>query len=132
MSNSSQLNIVNSDFTLTITDGAAKRVRDVIKGGLPETAGLRVGVVEGGCSGLTYDVGIAEGPHAGDTILEFNNTRVFVNESSAQYINRMIVDWISSMQESRFVFQNPNETGNCGCGISFSADPASSQRSSGR
>ncbi len=98
----------------------AKRVRVVVIGGLPDTAGLWVGVVEGGCSGLNYDVRIAEGPHSGDTILEINDTRVFVNEFSAQYISGMIVDWISSMQESRFVFQNPNETGNCGCGISFS------------
>lgn len=90
MSNSSQLNVLNNDFTLTITDEAAKRVRDVV------------------------------------------NTRVFVNESSAQYLNGMIVDWISSMQESRFVFQNPNETGNCGCGKSFSVDTASSQQSSGQ
>lgn len=120
MRNSSQLNVLNNDFTLTITDEAAKRVRDVINGGLPETAGLRVVVVAGGCSGLTYDVGIAEGPHSGDTTIENNDTRVFVNEFSAQYINGMIVDWFSSMQESRFIFQNPNETGNCGCGISFS------------
>ena len=120
MSSLSQLNVLNNDFTLTITDEAAKRVRDVINGGLPETAGLRVGVVEGGCSGFNYDVRIAEGPDSGDTTIEINNTRVFVNEFSAQYINGMIVDWISSMQESRFVFQNPNETGNCGCGISFS------------
>lgn len=47
MSNSSQLNVLNNDFTLTITDEAAKRVRDVVNGGLPETAGLRVGVVGG-------------------------------------------------------------------------------------
>lgn len=120
MGNLSQLNVLNNDFTLTITDEAAKRVRDVINGGLPDTAGLRVGVVEGGCSGLTYDVRIAEGPDSGDTILEINNTRVFINEFSARYINGMIVDWISSMQGSRFVFQNPNETGNCGCGTSFS------------
>ena len=120
MSNSSQLNVLNSDFTLTITDEAARRVQDVIRDGLPETAGLRVAVVEGGCSGLNYDVRIAEGPHSGDTIIEINDTRVFVNEFSVQYINGMIVDWISSMQESRFVFQNPNETGNCGCGVSFS------------
>lgn len=132
MSNSSQLNVLNNDFTLTITDEAAKRVRDVVNGGLPETAGLRVGVVGGGCSGLTYDVIIVVGSRPGDTILEINNTRVFVNESSAQYLNGMIVDWISSMQESRFVFQNPNETGNCGCGKSFSVDTASSQQSSGQ
>ena len=121
MHNSSQLKVLNDDFTLSITDEAAKRVRGVINDlGLPETAGLRVGVEAGGCSGLNYDVRIAEGPESGDTTIEINDTRVFVNEYSAQYINGMIVDWISSMQESRFVFQNPNETGNCGCGTSFS------------
>lgn len=131
MSNSSQLNVLNNDFALTITDEAAKRVRDVVNDGLPETAGLRVAVLGGGCNGLTYDVIIAVGPQPGDTILAINNTRVFVNESSVQYLNGMSVDWISSMQQSRFVFQNPNETGNCGCGKSFSVDPASSQQSSG-
>ncbi len=121
MHNSSQLNVLNDDFTLSITDEAAKRVRDVINNvGLPETAGLRVGVVEGGCSGLTYDVRITEAPDPGDTTIEINNTRVFVNGFSAQHVNGMSLDWMSSMQESRFVFQNPNETGNCGCGTSFS------------
>ncbi len=121
MQNSSQLNVLNNDFTLSITDEAAKRVRDVINDvGLPETAGLRVGVVEGGCSGLNYDVRITEAPDSGDTTIEINNTRVFVNEFSAQHISGMSVDWVSSMQESRFVFQNPNETGICGCGTSFS------------
>jgi len=125
MINSSQLNVLNNDFTLTITDEAAKRVRDVVNDGLPETAGLRVAVVGGGCNGLSYDVIIAVGPQPGDTILAFNNTRVFVNESGVQYLNGMSVDWISSMQESRFIFQNPNETGSCGCGKSFSVDTAS-------
>ena len=121
MQNSSQLNVLNNDFTLSITDEAAKRVRDVINNvGLPETAGLRVGVVEGGCSGLNYDVRITEAPDSDDTTIEINNTRVFVSEFSAQHIKGMSVDWVSSMQESRFVFQNPNETGNCGCGTSFS------------
>ena len=73
MSNSSQLNVLNNDFALTITDEAAKRVRDVVSGGLPETAGLRVAVVGGGCTGLNYDVIIAVGPQPGDTILEINN-----------------------------------------------------------
>ena len=127
MSNSAQLHVLNNDFALTITDEAAKRVRDVVNDGLPETAGLRVAVLGGGCNGLTYDVIIAVGPQPGDTILAINNTRVFVNESSVQYLNGMSVDWISSMQESRFVFQNPNETGNCGCGKSFSVDTASPQ-----
>ena len=131
MSNLSQLNVLNNGFALTITDEAAKRVRDVVNDGLTETAGLRVAVTGGGCNGLTYDVIIVVGPQPGDTILAINNTRVFVNKSSVEYLNGMSVDWISSMQESRFVFQNPNVTGNCGCGKSFSVDTASSQQSSG-
>ncbi|MCH7776054.1 MAG: iron-sulfur cluster assembly accessory protein, partial [Gemmatimonadetes bacterium] len=48
-----------------------------------------------------------------------NGTNIFVNAFSAQYISGMTIDWTSSMQESRFVFNNPNATGGCGCGVSF-------------
>ena len=110
-------------FFLTITDKAAARVAHVIEEhGLPSSAGLRVGVTEGGCSGLNYDVGIANGPNQNDTVLSLNATNVFVDPFSAQYVSGMQVDWISSMQESRFVFENPNETGGCGCGVSFTVD----------
>lgn len=107
-------------FLLTITDKGAARVAEVIgQYKLPEGAGLRAGVTEGGCSGLNYDVEVAEEPNPDETIFVLNGTNIFVNAFSAQYISGMTIDWTSSMQESRFVFNNPNATGGCGCGVSF-------------
>jgi iron-sulfur cluster assembly accessory protein len=121
MSQPQSLQAIPKDFTITITDAAAKQVRRVIeRHSLPETTGLRVGATEGGCSGFNYDVQVVEGPRAEDRVYEINNTTLFVNEFSMPYVNGMTVDWISSMQESRFVFRNPNATGECGCGVSFS------------
>ena len=60
-----------SDFTLSLTESAAKRVREIIvENGLPTTAGLRAGATSGGCSGYNYDVRIADAPERGDTVLE--------------------------------------------------------------
>ncbi len=110
-------------FLLTVTDKAAERVTTVTKEfELPEAAGLKVGVTEGGCSGLNYDVQVAEGPGDDETVFVLNGTNVFVNAFSAPYVSGMAIDWISSMQESRFVFDNPNATGGCGCGVSFTVE----------
>ena len=107
-------------FLLTISDKGAARVAEVIgQHNLPAGAGLRAGVTEGGCSGLNYDVKIAEEPNPDETVFVLNGTNIFVNAFSAQYISGMTIDWTSSMQESRFVFNNPNATGGCGCGVSF-------------
>lgn len=110
-------------FLLTVTDRAAERVAKVLgEFDLPEAAGLKIGVTEGGCSGLNYDVKVAEGPGDDDTVFVLNSTKVFVNAFSAPYVSGMTIDWISSMQESRFVFDNPNATGGCGCGVSFTVE----------
>ena len=120
-----QPDMIPTGFYLVVTDDAAAQVARVIKEHtLPEGAGLRAGVTEGGCSGLNYDVRIAEGPEEHDTVFVLNGINVFVDPFSAQYVSGMRVDWISSMQESRFVFENPNATGGCGCGVSFTVDPA--------
>ena len=110
-------------FLLTVTDKAAERVAKVVgEFDLPGAAGLKIGVTEGGCSGLNYDVKVAEGPGDDDTVFVLNSTKVFVNAFSAPYVSGMTIDWISSMQESRFVFDNPNATGGCGCGVSFTVE----------
>jgi iron-sulfur cluster assembly protein len=110
-------------FILSITDKAAARVAAVVKEyNLTEDAGLRARVTEGGCSGLNYDVQVADGPDPDETVFVLNGTNVFVNAFSAQHIKGMNIDWVSSMQESRFVFDNPNATGGCGCGVSFTVE----------
>lgn len=123
MTNPFGANVTPETFTLSLTEAAARRVlRVVAEHRLPESAGLRAGVVEGGCSGYNYDVEIVERPGADDLVIERHGARVFVDPFSMPLISGMTIDWISSMQESRFVFHNPNAAGGCGCGVSFSVD----------
>jgi iron-sulfur cluster assembly protein len=88
---------------------------------LPETAGLRVRVVPGGCSGFQYSLNIEEESRKGDFIVDQHGVRLFVDMFSAQYLNGVTVDYTSNMMGSGFTFENPNATGGCGCGTSFSA-----------
>lgn len=87
----------------------------------PASAGLRVSVLPGGCSGFKYSLNIEERPLEDDHILPAENVRVFVDGFSLQYLNGVTVDYVSSMQGSGFTFNNPNATGGCGCGSSFNA-----------
>ena len=88
---------------------------------LPETAGLRVRVVPGGCSGFQYSLNIEEESRQGDFIVDQHGVRLFVDMFSAQYLNGVTVDYTSNMMGSGFTFESPNPTGGCGCGTSFSA-----------
>ena len=83
--------------------------------------GLRVSVQPGGCSGFKYGLLIEDKPAEDDLIVEQDGFRVFVDPFSAQYLNGVTIDYVSSMQGSGFTFKNPNATGGCGCGSSFSA-----------
>jgi iron-sulfur cluster assembly protein len=84
-----------------------------------ETAGLRIGVLPGGCSGFKYSLNIEDQPASDDLVLESQGVRLFVDAFSAQYLNGVTVDYKSNFQESGFAFENPNATGGCGCGSSF-------------
>jgi iron-sulfur cluster assembly protein len=110
-------------FTLVLTDRAAQEVQKFITTEqVPvETAGLRVSVLPGGCSGFKYSLNIEERSLEDDSVLEINGVRIFVDGFSMQYLNGVTVDYVSSMQGSGFTFHNPNATGGCGCGTSFTA-----------
>jgi iron-sulfur cluster assembly protein len=110
-------------FQLTLTDEAAEQVRKFVAEGdvPPETAGLRVSVLPGGCSGFKYSLNIEEKSLDDDLVLEVNTVRLFVDGFSAQYLVGITIDYVSSMQGSGFTFNNPNATGGCGCGSSFTA-----------
>ena len=110
-------------FNLILTDKAAAEVRKFIEAEqVPvETAGLRVGVLPGGCSGFKYSLNIEEQPLEDDMVAEVNGIRVFVDGFSAQYLSGISIDFVTSMQGSGFTFHNPNATGGCGCGSSFTA-----------
>ena len=108
---------------LTVTEPAIGEIKKFLAGedDLPETAGLRVRVVPGGCSGFQYSLNIEEDSKSGDFIVDKSGVKLFVDMFSAQYLNGITIDYTSNMMGSGFTFENPNATGGCGCGTSFSA-----------
>jgi iron-sulfur cluster assembly accessory protein len=108
---------------LTVTPVAATEVRRFFEvENVPlDTGGLRVSVQPGGCSGFKYALVIEDVMAEDDLLIEQGGFRVFVDPFSAQYLNGVTIDFVSSMQGSGFTFKNPNSTGGCGCGSSFSA-----------
>ncbi|HTY05149.1 MAG TPA: iron-sulfur cluster insertion protein ErpA [Gemmatimonadales bacterium] len=111
----------HAPITLTLTDRAAQEVRKFMaEEKVPaETAGLRIGVMPGGCSGFKYSLNIEERAADDDLTIESAGVRLFVDSFSAQYLNGVTLDYKSNFQESGFAFENPNATGGCGCGSSF-------------
>ncbi len=103
-----------------LTATAAAEVRRYIEEqGAAQSAGLRVGVLPGGCSGFQYGLNIEDEPTEDDLILESEGIRMFVDPFSLQYLNGTEIDYVSTFQGSGFTFNNPNASGGCGCGSSF-------------
>ena len=108
---------------LNVTEPAAIEIKKFMSSeeGLPETAGLRVRVVPGGCSGFQYSLNIEEASREGDFVLDEKGVRLFVDMFSAQYLNGVQIDYVTNVMGAGFTFTNPNATGSCGCGSSFTA-----------
>ena len=105
---------------ITVTATAVDEVRRYIEeNGAAETAGLRIGVLPGGCSGFQYGLNIEDEAAEDDLILESNGLRLFVDPFSMQYLDGVEIDFVTTFQGSGFTFNNPNASGGCGCGSSF-------------
>ncbi|MGH9822232.1 MAG: HesB/IscA family protein [Blastocatellia bacterium] len=106
---------------LILTDTAATEVRKFMEAeNATGDAGLRIRVVPGGCSGFSYSMQIEDAPRQGDEILDTGGLRVFVDVFSRQYLEGVQIDYVNSVMGSGFTFNNPNASGSCGCGSSFS------------
>ena len=109
-------------MNLTLTETAASEVKKFIEAeNVNGEGGLRVRVVPGGCSGFQYAMNVEEAPQATDEVVEASGLRVFVDMFSAQYLESVQIDYVNSVMGSGFTFNNPNATGGCGCGSSFTA-----------
>jgi iron-sulfur cluster assembly protein len=107
---------------LQVTEKAIKRIRIAMakEGISPAEGGLRLGVMGGGCSGLSYSIRFDSQPRERDRIFEFDGVRVFVDPKSFIYLHGMTLDYEETLMRQGFNFINPNSTRSCGCGSSFS------------
>ena len=107
---------------LVLTETAVSEVKKFMEAENPgDQGGLRVRVVPGGCSGFQYAMNIEEAAADTDEVIEKDGLKVFVDMFSAQYLNGVEIDYVSNVMGSGFTFNNPNSSGGCGCGSSFSA-----------
>jgi iron-sulfur cluster assembly protein len=105
---------------LQVTPKAVGKIREAFaKQGV--AGGLRLGVLGGGCSGLSYQFKFDAKPRPTDHVFDFDDVRVFVDPKSMVYLNGMTLDYKESLMQSGFAFDNPHATKTCGCGTSFSA-----------
>jgi len=105
---------------INLTPTAVSTVQQFLQEqGAEEGAGLRVAVLPGGCSGFQYGLNIEDNPENDDEILEKEGLKIFVDPFSAQYLEGVEIDYVTTMMGSGFTFKNPNAQSGCGCGSSF-------------
>jgi iron-sulfur cluster assembly protein len=103
-----------------VTPKAVQKIREAFERE-KVTGGLRLGVLGGGCSGLSYQFKFDSQPRPKDKVFDFDGVQVFVDPKSILYLHGLTLDWKDSLIQSGFVFENPNAKKSCGCGTSFSA-----------
>jgi len=102
---------------VTITDRAAEKIHKLLADAAAGH-GLRVTVVEGGCSGFEYKMELGL-PEAEDEVFEKDGAHVFIDAKSILHLSGTELDYKDELMQSAFVFNNPNSKGTCGCGTSF-------------
>ena len=105
---------------LSLTPNAIVKVKEIMAQQDPVPAGLRVGVVGGGCSGFSYNMTFENQQGMMDKVFTFDGLKVFVDATSAMYLNGCVVDYVETLEAAGFKFENPNVKSTCGCGSSFS------------
>ena len=105
---------------IEVTPKAVAKVREIFAKHNVQ-GGLRLGVLGGGCSGLSYQFKFDAKERPKDYVLTFDDVRIFVDPKSLIYLKGMTLDYKESLMQSGFAFDNPNAKKACGCGTSFTA-----------
>ena len=109
---------------VTLTDAAAHRVQEIMSNASKPLFGLRVGVKNGGCAGMSYTMEMAEAPAATDEVVEDKGVRILIDPKAVLFLLGTQMDFKVDKLSSGFVFENPNQTSACGCGESVAITPA--------
>jgi len=104
---------------ITLSENAAKRIKEIMSNDKSNSIGVRVGVKSGGCAGMSYVMEYAKEVNPSDEIIEDKGVKVFIDPSATMYLLGTEMDYKKEEFSSNFVFKNPNETERCGCGESF-------------
>ena len=102
-----------------LTSKAIAKVKEIMSQQDPAPAGLRVGVVGGGCSGFSYSMSFENEPGMMDKVFDMDGLKVYVDATSVMYLDGCKVDYLETLEGAGFKFENPNVKSTCGCGSSF-------------
>ncbi|MGO8026015.1 Fe-S cluster assembly scaffold SufA [Rhizobium leguminosarum] len=109
---------------MSMTDGAAARVKAIVENSGSDAKGVRVGIKKGGCAGMEYTIDLVTEPNAKDDLIERDGAKVWVEPSAALYLLGTEMGFETTTLRSGFTFTNPNQTSACGCGESVELKPA--------
>lgn len=109
---------------VSLTEAAAARISEIMADSEGRYEGVRVGVTNGGCAGMSYIMDYAEVAEPLDEVIEDKGVRIFVDPKAVMFLLGTEMDFKKDKLASRFVFLNPNQTDACGCGESVAITPA--------
>ena len=107
-----------------LTDAAALRLNEIMTGAEGKYLGIRVGVTNGGCAGMSYTMDYAECAQPLEEVVEDKGVKIFIDPKAILFLIGTEMDFVREKLGARFVFNNPNQTAACGCGESVSITPA--------
>tara|TARA_A100001015_G_scaffold160009_1_gene177766 strand:+ start:130 stop:465 length:336 start_codon:yes stop_codon:yes gene_type:complete len=109
---------MENKIIVNITDSALNKAKKLLED-KNDFIGLRVKVLEGGCSGKTYNVDYTKAIQENDEIIEKNGVKFVIDPSAILFLIGSTIDWKEDKFKNGFTFENPNEVARCGCGESF-------------
>ncbi len=112
---------------MRLTDAAAARIREIVANAEGRYQGVRVGVTNGGCAGMSYTMDYAESAAPFEEVVEDKGVKIFIDPKAILFLIGTEMDFVREKLGARFVFNNPNQTAACGCGESVSITPAKAE-----
>lgn len=104
---------------ITLTENAVTAVKSAMAQTSNAAEGLRIMVEAGGCAGFKYMMGLETTSRSGDIVIEQEGVKLFIDDKSQPLVSGMRIDFVTSLENSGFVFENPNAASKCACGKSF-------------
>jgi len=105
---------------VTLTPSAIVKIRAMMAKDDKKESALRVGVITGGCAGLSYELRFQKNPYENDIVIVQDGITLLINPDNLVFLRGTVIDYIDTLKESGFQYRNPNAQNSCGCGISFS------------